>query len=98
VASLNHPNIATIHGFEEADGVKALVLELVPGLTLGCTSRPSDRSYDVTKDGSRFIVNRYVPPSSVAPLDISLNATAAEAPGSPVSPATKKTKPASLGQ
>ena len=38
-------------------------------------------SYDVTKDGSRFIVNRYVPPSSVAPLDILLNATAAEAPG-----------------
>ena len=46
-------------------------------------------SYDVTKDGSRFIVNRYVPPSSVAPLDILLNATAAEAPGSSVSPATR---------
>jgi len=46
-------------------------------------------SYDVTKDGSRFIVNRYVPPSSVAPLDILLNATAAEAPGSSLSPATR---------
>ena len=33
-------------------------------------------SYDVTKDGSRFIVNRYVKPSSVPPLDI-YNATAA---------------------
>jgi Tol biopolymer transport system component len=34
-------------------------------------------SYDVVKDGSRFIVNRYVKPSSVPPLDILLNATAA---------------------
>ena len=36
-------------------------------------------SYDVTKDGSRFIVNRYVKPSSIPPLDILLNATAAAA-------------------
>jgi eukaryotic-like serine/threonine-protein kinase len=35
VASLNHPNIATIHGFQESDGVRALVLELVEGETLG---------------------------------------------------------------
>ncbi len=34
LASLNHPNIASIHGFEEADGVGALVLELVEGPTL----------------------------------------------------------------
>ena len=34
LASLNHPNIATIHGIEDADGVKALVLELVEGPTL----------------------------------------------------------------
>jgi hypothetical protein len=34
LASLNHPNIATIHGVEEGDGIKALVLELVPGDTL----------------------------------------------------------------
>ena len=34
LASLNHPNIASIHGFEEADGVKAIVLELVEGPTL----------------------------------------------------------------
>ena len=31
LASLNHPNIAHIHGFEEAGGVTALVLELVEG-------------------------------------------------------------------
>ena len=34
LASLNHPNIAAIHGLEEADGVRALVLELVEGPTL----------------------------------------------------------------
>jgi hypothetical protein len=34
LASLNHTNIAAIHGFEESDGVQALVLELVDGATL----------------------------------------------------------------
>src|SRR5713101_1529945 len=42
LASLNHPNIAAIYGFEESDGtgrsstsvVRALVLELVEGPTL----------------------------------------------------------------
>ena len=34
LASLNHPNIAAIHGFEESGGTKALVLELVEGPTL----------------------------------------------------------------
>jgi len=34
LASLNHPNIAAIYGLEESDGVRILVLELVPGETL----------------------------------------------------------------
>ena len=34
LASLNHPNIAQIHGIEEQDGTRALVLELVEGPTL----------------------------------------------------------------
>src|SRR5881296_3613097 len=34
LASLNHPNIAAIHGLEEADGAQFLVLELVDGETL----------------------------------------------------------------
>jgi serine/threonine protein kinase/Tol biopolymer transport system component len=34
VASLNHPNIAHVHGFEEAGEVSALAMELVEGPTL----------------------------------------------------------------
>src|SRR5690349_8945272 len=34
LASLNHPNIAAIHGFEDFAGQKFLVMELVPGETL----------------------------------------------------------------
>ena len=34
LASLNHPNIGSIYGLEEAEGVRALVLELVEGPTL----------------------------------------------------------------
>ena len=35
LASLNHPNIATIYGVEETTGIKALVMEVVEGETLG---------------------------------------------------------------
>jgi serine/threonine protein kinase/Tol biopolymer transport system component len=34
LASLNHPNIASIYGFEESGNVRALVMELVEGQTL----------------------------------------------------------------
>jgi len=34
LASLNHPNIATIHGVEDSDSTHALVMELVEGPTL----------------------------------------------------------------
>src|SRR5215475_12150439 len=34
LATLNHPNIATIHGIEEPEGMRAIVLELVEGETL----------------------------------------------------------------
>src|SRR5215211_4647494 len=34
LARLNHPHIGQVYSFEEADGVRALVLELVDGATL----------------------------------------------------------------
>src|SRR5262245_52994474 len=34
LAALNHPNIGQIHGLEESDGIKAIVMELVEGPTL----------------------------------------------------------------
>ena len=34
LAALNHPNICAIYGFEDADGIRLLVLELVEGETL----------------------------------------------------------------
>ena len=34
LAALNHPNICAIYGFEQADGIRFLVLELVEGETL----------------------------------------------------------------
>ena len=35
LASLQHPNVATIYGFEEVDGTRFLVMELVDGADLG---------------------------------------------------------------
>ena len=34
LATLNHPNIATIHGLQEANGQQFIVMELVEGETL----------------------------------------------------------------
>jgi hypothetical protein len=33
-------------------------------------------TYDVAKDGKRFLVNRYLKPSNLQPLNIVLNSTA----------------------
>src|SRR5438876_4325662 len=35
LASINHPNIATIHGLEDLAGSSAIVMELVDGPSLG---------------------------------------------------------------
>jgi serine/threonine protein kinase len=40
LASLNHPNIAAIHGLEESEGTNFLVLELVEGQTLADRTAP----------------------------------------------------------
>src|SRR5262249_30101387 len=53
LASLNHPNIAHIHGLEESNGVQALVMELVEGedlaqrLTRGAI--PIDEALSIAK-------------------------------------------------
>ena len=43
LAALNHPNIGAIYGFEEADGIRFLVLELVDGQTLAETLADASR-------------------------------------------------------
>ena len=48
LASLNHPNIAAIHGLEESDGIRALVLELVEGPTLADRISQGPIPVDVT--------------------------------------------------
>ena len=52
LAALNHPNIATIHGFEDAQGIKVLVMELVEGQPLP-TGSPSRRFRSRTPCRSR---------------------------------------------
>ena len=45
LATLNHPNIAGIYVIEEADGVRAIVMELVEGETLAARlARPEGRA------------------------------------------------------
>ena len=44
LASLNHPHIAAIHGVEESDGVRGLVLELVDGETISDVLQRSNTS------------------------------------------------------
>jgi eukaryotic-like serine/threonine-protein kinase len=52
LASLNHPNIATIHGLEEADGAHFLVMELVEGETLAeLLNQGPERQRRVTLSG-----------------------------------------------
>ena len=41
LALLNHPNICAIYGFEESDGIRFLILELVAGDTLAHTLAPA---------------------------------------------------------
>ena len=56
LASLNHPNIAHIHGLEESDGVRALVMELKtrPTYVRACRShRRSRRPPTFAKDTAR---------------------------------------------
>jgi Tol biopolymer transport system component len=77
LASLNHPNIAHVYGLEEADGFKALVMELVDGPTLADRiaqgSIPADEALPIAKQiaealeaaHERGIVHRDLKPANV---------------------------------
>jgi hypothetical protein len=53
LAALNHPHIGVVYGLEEADGLKALVMELVEGEDLAARLRqrslPLDEALDVAR-------------------------------------------------
>src|SRR5512136_1900115 len=55
LASLNHPNIAVIHGLEEHEGKRFLVLELVEGQTLAERLKEGPIPLDETLDICRQI-------------------------------------------
>ena len=65
LASLNHPNIGTIHGVQAAGHVRALVLELVEGPTLAvanpCCRRSTSSSTGSTRCGSECPSSRQKP-------------------------------------
>ncbi|MGH9408669.1 MAG: protein kinase domain-containing protein [Vicinamibacterales bacterium] len=78
LASLNHPNIAHIHGIETADGVEFLVLELVDGETLadriGRGALPPDEALPIAQQigdalaaaHEKGIIHRDLKPANVA--------------------------------
>jgi Tol biopolymer transport system component len=83
LASLNHPNIATIHGMEESGEVRALVMELVPGQTLaellmtsaGTPGRvmPLDEALPIAKqiaDGLEFAHERGIVHRDLKPANV----------------------------
>jgi eukaryotic-like serine/threonine-protein kinase len=82
LAQLHHPNIASIFGLEESDGVRALVMELVEGPTLAerlaggrlpleeCLSIARQIAEALEEAHSKGIVHRDLKPQNVkAPVD-----------------------------
>jgi eukaryotic-like serine/threonine-protein kinase len=55
LATLNHPNIAAIYELDECDGLKYLVMELVPGVTLAERLSPGPmKSEDALRVGGQI--------------------------------------------
>lgn len=77
LASLNHPNIASVYGLEESDSTRGLVMELVEGPTLGERIKqgalPLDEALPVARQiaegleyaHERGIIHRDLKPSNV---------------------------------
>jgi eukaryotic-like serine/threonine-protein kinase len=77
LASLNHPNIGSIYGFEEAEDMRALVLELVEGPTLADKLRqgaiPIDEALPIARQVAdaleaaheRGIIHRDLKPANI---------------------------------
>ncbi|HPF69235.1 MAG TPA: protein kinase, partial [Candidatus Krumholzibacteria bacterium] len=77
LASLNHPNIASIFGIDEADGIRFLVMELVEGRDLAAILKggplPVDEAVDVARQiaegleeaHEKGIVHRDLKPANV---------------------------------
>jgi len=77
LASLNHPNIASIHGFEDSSDIHALVMELVEGQTLAdrirSSSIPIDEALQIARqiaEGLEYahehgVVHRDLKPSNI---------------------------------
>ena len=61
LAALNHPNIAVIHGLDEADGKPFLVLELVPGEDLAQRLKRGPIPLDEALPLARQVAGREAP-------------------------------------
>ncbi len=79
LASLNHPNIAAIHGFEESDSMHALVMELVEGPTLAeCIARgaiPLDETMLIVKqvaEGLEYAHERGIVHRDLKPVNVKI--------------------------
>jgi hypothetical protein len=69
LASLNHPNIAHIHGLEESGGVRAIVTELVEGDTLEEELQPYPRKkFSPSRSRSRTHSKRHTSRGSSEPV------------------------------
>lgn len=57
LSRLNHPNIATVHDFDTQDGMDFLVMEYVPGQTLGDILRDGPLEENQTLDLARQLLD-----------------------------------------